>query len=176
MNTVAHAEAAPAYDVDAGGSVRLNDAGQSLRTQYEALKTQVEALDRSWCDALLASLFVRHPWLQSLTMTAGSSWEYDDSGGCYLSGFCRVDSVCFVASVALPQDVLDEGTADHDLAADLLGDALDDEGADLALTLLREDRSEDRVFTFEREPLLRQFQLLAAVADSEPRPTGHASP
>ncbi|MCK6394978.1 hypothetical protein G7047_02805 [Diaphorobacter sp. HDW4A] len=29
--------------------------------------------------------------------------------------------------------------------------------------------------TFERGPLLRQFRLLAATADSEPRPTGHAS-
>lgn len=176
MNTVAHAEATPAYRVDAAGNIRLNDAGQSLRTQYEAFKTQVEALDRSWCDAVLASLFVRHPWLQSLTMTAGTSWEYDDSGGCYLSGFCRIDTVSFVASITLPEYVLDEGAADHTLAADLLGDTLDDEAPDLALMLLGEDRSEDRVFTFERESLLRQFRLLAATADSEPHPTGHASP
>ncbi|MCL1960608.1 MAG: hypothetical protein FWG56_02240 [Desulfovibrionaceae bacterium] len=116
----------PAYHVGKDGIVRLNDAGQALREQHKNIEAQVAKLDRNWSDAVLAALFLRHPWVDTLTIEVSSNWGYNDFGDHYLSSWCRVEEVGIVACAALPGDILgDDGQVDLHVAALLLGDALD---------------------------------------------------
>ncbi len=162
----------PAYILSEGGTVLLNEAGQAVNAQYLALKSQYDGLNRSWCEAQLAALFVRHPWLAAITLRVSKSWEYDDAGGYYFSGCCRVENVAIEASCEPLEAYRDDGTLDLDLAASGLEVELDHKAPDLALLLLGEDASEERELSFEREALLSRFRLPST--GEAPAPAEHS--
>jgi hypothetical protein len=156
MSAASHA-ALPAHHVGKDGAVELNDAGRALRAQYESLKVQMDALDHDWCQAVLASLFLRNPWIDALTLTASADLTYDDCGRCFQSGYWRVEAVEIVPAAALPNEILDDGEVDLDLAADLLSDVLNDGVPDLALSLLGDDYSQDQRLSLSRAKFLKRF-------------------
>ncbi len=158
MSALQHA-APPAYQVDENGRIRPNEAGQALLVQHRAVKAQIEVLNRSWCNATLAVLFVHHPWVEALTLRISSSWEYDDSGGCYRSGSCRVQALDIAPGMKLPEEILQDGYVDQALAAEMLTDMLNDDSGDLALLLLEEDESEDRTLSFKRAEVLESVVI-----------------
>ncbi len=69
--------------------MKLNVAGQALVAQYHAITSRFEALQRSWAEAEIIALFVRHPAARTFALNVFSNWEYDDSGEVYLGGFCQ---------------------------------------------------------------------------------------
>lgn len=155
-------EASPACVVSEDGAVEFNQAAHALVTQNNDLKLRHDALKLSCGQAQVAALFMRHPSLVSMTLRLSTSWEYDDSGGFHLIGSCLVENVRIDTFYEPPEAILNSGRPDTDLAALQFTDELDDEAPDLALALLGEDRSEDRVLTFQREELLRQLGLPSA--------------
>lgn len=142
----------PTYLVGEDGKIHLNAPGQALLKRYQDMKVLYDALDASWGAAVLAALFVSHPWLDALTITVETSWEYDDAGSFFKSSSCRVDEVSFAPSGEHPQEIVIDGEPDESLAAGWVSDVLDEEGPGFALSLIDDDSSE-RTLTITRAAL-----------------------
>lgn len=169
-------DASPAYGIAQDGTVQLNETGLALEAQYRAIAPRYEALQSNWAQAEIAALFVRHPSVLAIDLQLSASWEYDDSGGHYLSGSCRVDEVCLDAACPQVEEFMDGGEPDVGEAAAQLESELDDVSHDLALVLLHKDGSEDRRLTCKREEVLAQFGQTSNVPAPAPATTGTPSP
>jgi len=169
-------EASPAYGIAPDGTVQLNEAGLALESQYRAIAPRYEALQRSWTLAEIAALFVRHPSVLAFDLHLLASWEYDDSGGHYLSGSYRVDDVCLDAACPQVEEFVDGGEPDAQQAAAQLESELYDVGHELALVLLREDGAGDRQLTCKREEMLAQFGQTSNASAPAPTTTGTPTP
>lgn len=152
-------DASPAYGIAPDGTVELNAAGQALVAQYHVTKSRFDALQRSWAQAEIAALFVRHPAVRIVVLNVFSSWEYDDAGEHYLRGSCLVKDVCLDPDSPQIEEFMDDGKPDSELAAEVLESELDDTNHDLALELLGADGIEDRLLPCKREEVLAQFGL-----------------
>jgi hypothetical protein len=111
------------------GHVLINRAGLDLLNRFEALKTQVKALDAAFAGALLASVFTHRPWLQALHLTVGAEQQPYD-GGSFRSIHLRVSQVKPLEGVPLPADLeidghFDDGAAAFELERSLRKDATD---------------------------------------------------
>lgn len=156
----------PTYLVGEDGRVHLNAPGRALLKQYQDMKVLYDALDASWGAAVLAALFVSHPWLDALTITVSTVWEYDDAGSYFKSSSCRVDEVSIAPSGEYPEEVVDDGEPDESLAVDWLSNVLDEEGPGLALSLV-DDAASERTVTISRvalAPLLTQRPVSGSAA------------
>ncbi|ASI68604.1 hypothetical protein BA022_08555 [Diaphorobacter nitroreducens] len=163
-------EASPAYSVTPDGTVRINAAGAALEVQYADISAQFGKLQHNWTQAEIAALFVRHPSVRSFDLRLSSSWEYDDSGGCYLSGSCTIDNVCLDPASAQIGEFLEGQAPDTGLAAEVLERELDDTGHDLALVLLREEGSDALCLGCQREETLATLGWSATDSSPEPEP------
>lgn len=165
-------EESPAYCIAPDGTVRPNEAGLALEAQYRAIGPQYEALQHSWAQAEIAALFVRHPSVLAVDLHVFASWEYDDTGGHYLSGSCRVDNACLDEACPQVAEFMDGGEPDAEQAAAQLESELYDVGHELALVLLREDGADDRWLTCKRDEMLAQFGKASTAPAPAPTATG----
>ena len=167
MNTIPPMDL-PAYHLGQDGAIWLNAAGQALLAQYKDIKARIAVLERSYCNAAVAALFLRNPWVGALTLTVSSDWEYDDCGNYFLSGSCCVDAVELVPSAVLPDDLEDDGQVDLDQVNALLSDELNDEAPEVAITLLGEDQAKELQIPFTREALLTRLNLIPVLDGTAP--------
>lgn len=124
-------EEQPAYLAGADGAVALNAAGIEADARYRAARADRERLDRSWAGATLAALFVRHAWLDAVTLTFEVTFEYDDSGRFYRCIRCQASAVRAVPGLELPEEAAPDGDFDLDAASSLVEEALEDGEFDL---------------------------------------------
>jgi hypothetical protein len=119
------------YLVDAGGSIRINEAGSGVVRAFRDAERAYDQLQLAWAGACLAGLFIRHSWLQSLRITLTATAEYNDEGGSYRSVSNSVAQVQPVPGVPLPASMLDQGEFDGAWAAQLIEIDLDEIDLDL---------------------------------------------
>lgn len=144
----------PTYLVHAGGELRLNDAGIEADQQYRKARAIHEALDNSLAGAILARLFLKHAWLDAVTLSFEVTSEYDDSGGSYRSVHCQASATSAVPGYALPNDLLAESEFDPDAAASLVEDELADADFDLYTGLAEYPQGFDEMtVSLERSPV-----------------------
>ncbi|MDZ7855757.1 hypothetical protein [Sphaerotilus sp.] len=108
MSSITPAPAAD-YRLGASGQIELTEEGEAVVRAFREAEAAFDALEPSWAGAYLASLFVRHPWLQSLRIALRASAEYDDQGGSYRSISNSVSAVSSIPGAALPEDLTDDG-------------------------------------------------------------------
>lgn len=174
--TATHQDAPPAYTVEPDGTVQINAAGAALQAQHTVIAAQFRELLCGWARAEVAALFVRHPSVLAFDLHLSLSWEYDDSGGCFLSGTCTVGSVRLDPAIPQIDEFLEDGEPDAEVAAEILESELDGIRHDLARVILGEDDSNDRRETYQRADMLTllgphlnaSLQAPATAAESSP--------
>ena len=119
------------YLVQADGTLAPNDAGVELQACYQRVRAEREALDSSWAGAVLARLFLKHAWLDAVTLSFLVRAEYDDCGGYYRCTQGQAHTVRAVPGQPLPDDLFPEGTFDQDNAQHILESEIEDDEADL---------------------------------------------
>lgn len=124
-----------AYLVQGDGRLALNDTGADLVAQYRRMRTEHDALEASWAGAVLVRLFMKHAWLDALTLSFTATPEYDDSGGYYRCVGCNAQAVRTVPQQPLPEDLFPGGEFDPDAAAQLLEAEFEDDQCDLYAAL-----------------------------------------
>ncbi|MDE2300272.1 MAG: hypothetical protein KGK18_19150 [Burkholderiales bacterium] len=158
MNTIDTPEAAD-YTLNGAGRVVLNDAGSAVVAAFRQAETAYDTLQQSWAGACLASLFLRHPWLQSLRITLSASAEYNDQGGSYRSVSNSVTQVLAVAEASLPDSLVDEGVFDDISAISEIEQDLEDFDHDLYLSISNApDEYGDLVFDLNRSAIALLLQ------------------
>lgn len=116
----------PGYLLQADGPVVLNVAGAQARARYDAARAERDRIEHSWAGAMLAGLFLRHAWLEAVTLTFEVTSEYDDSGGFYRCIRCSVSACRAVAGQVLPPQDFPEAVFDPDAAVSTIADDLAD--------------------------------------------------
>lgn len=124
-----------AYLVQGDGGLALNNTGADLVAQYQRVRTEHEALEASWAGAVLARLFLKHAWLDALTLSFTVTPEYDDNGGYYRCIGCNAQAVRAVPQQPLPEDLFPEGEFDPDAAGSFLEAEFEDDQCDLYAAL-----------------------------------------
>jgi len=130
MNSMTQQSTAASY-MASRGTVFINKAGEDIRSHFEALRTQVRALNASHAGALFARLFTDRPWLQALRLSVCAEQASLDKGGSYRSISLRVSEVRPLSGAQLPDDLAFEGELDHDAAAFALEASLVETATDL---------------------------------------------
>lgn len=123
------------YLVQADGTLAPNKAGEELQACYQRVRAEQEALDSSWAGAVLARLFLKHTWLDALTLSFTVTSEYDDSGGYYRCISCNAQAVHAVPQQPLPEDLFPDGEFDPDAAGQFLEAEFEDDECDLYASL-----------------------------------------
>ncbi|AEF88800.1 hypothetical protein DelCs14_1774 [Delftia sp. Cs1-4] len=158
----------PAYLLGADGGVVLNAAGSEADARYRAARAEREQLDRSWAGAILARLFLRHDWLEAVTLSFEATAEYDDGGGYYRCIRCTASAPRTAPLAALPEELSSQGALDIDAATALLEDELEDCAFDLYTGLAEYPEGyEDLTLPLERRaiaPLLHQCPFDGSLA------------
>lgn len=131
------------------GSLALNAAGRDLTERMSETNRAMERLNRSWIGAFIAALFVDRPWLASFRLTIGASYEFDDSGGTYLSYWSAVSEVAGVDSCPTPAALCGHGALDADLVAEELRGAIECHERTF-LEIVRGDGGGTATLTFRR--------------------------
>lgn len=157
--TALHQDAPPAYTVDLDGTVRINAAGAALRAQHAVVDAQFRELARGWARAEVAALFVRHPSVLAFDLDLSLNWEYNDSGGCYQSGWCTVGNVCLDPASPQIDEFLKDGEPDAEEAAGVLECELHLLRHDLAMVILGDDDCDERRETYRRGEMLALLGL-----------------
>lgn len=134
MSTETH-EDRPAYALQADGTLALNGAGIALETRYQKARIGHQALQASWTGAFLARIFMKHAWLDAVTLSFAVSMEYDDSGGFYRYVSCRAEATRAVPQQALPQEQFPDGEFDANAAERIVEDEIEDGKCDLHASL-----------------------------------------
>ena len=118
------------------------------------MRAEHEALDASWAGAVLAGLFLKHAWLDALTLSFTVTSEYDDSGGYYRCISCNAQTVRPVPQQLLPEDLFPGGDFDPDAAGQFLEAEFEDDEFDLYAGLSgTPDGYSDLDVTLTRQPI-----------------------
>lgn len=144
------------YLVQADGTLAPNKAGEELQACYQRVRAEQEALDSSWAGAVLARLFLKHVWLDAMTLSFLVRAEYDDCGGYDRCIQSQAHAVRAVARQPLPEDLFPDGTFDQDSAQRVLEAEIDGDKADLYASLSAPPHGfDDLDVTLERQPIAR---------------------
>ncbi|MFT3815634.1 MAG: hypothetical protein QM740_20095 [Acidovorax sp.] len=148
-----------AYLAQADGTMALNNAGADAQARYRAARADQDWLERSLAGALLAGLFLQHPWLDAVTLTFQVSSEYDDSGGFYRSILLKARMARPVPGRLLPEEEFPESAFDADCAACLIEEVLEDCEFDLHTGLADYPEGYDELtVSLERSPVTALLQ------------------
>jgi hypothetical protein len=123
------------YLVQADGTLAPNKAGEELQACYQRVQAEQEALDSSWAGAVLARLFLKHVWLDAMTLSFIVRAEYDDCGGYGRCIQSQVHAVRAVAQHSLPEHLFPGGTFHQDSAQRVLEAEIDGDETDLYASL-----------------------------------------
>lgn len=130
MSTETRVERA-AYLMQADGNLVPNSAAAEVEARYREAQADQQALDASWAGARLAGLFLKHAWLDAVTLSFEVNAEYDDSGGFYRCISCNPDAIRAVPQQAVPEESFPNREFDADVAAQILRDEIEDDEFDL---------------------------------------------
>jgi len=165
-------EMQPAYTVRADGKLFLNMAGVNTLARYEKALKSKQVLDISRAGAILARLFMRHHWIDCLTLSLSATPARNYQGTYFRSVTYEVSALHAVPQQALPLDLFPTGNFDVVVAENFIYEELIDDNYDLYRGLARQDLNgyASAAVTLERDaiaPLLQQRPIdgyLAAIA------------
>ncbi|MCX4150006.1 MULTISPECIES: hypothetical protein [Paraburkholderia] len=149
--------ATPTYFLS-GGKFLLNDAGQKVNSEYEHAAAEKRKLDATWAGALLARLFIDHPWLAGMTIELRASAVTDDDGVTFRSVVASVSDVIHVDGVPLAESVDAAGNLCQDRATDLLENVLQDNDADLYASFAEPHEYDDIDLIVRRDAIAELLQ------------------
>lgn len=129
-------EEKPDHILNSRGLIALNEAGSDLAEQFAKVERPYQHLRQAWVGAILARLFQRYAWLQSLTVTLTCEIAADLDGGQCTSFGCAVTRVAAVPGADLPEPLLFAGGFDDMSAMALLDANLAIDGHDLCVSII----------------------------------------
>lgn len=139
-------EEGPDHILTSRGLIALNEAGSELADRFAQVERPYLHLRQAWVGAILARLFQRYKWLQSLTITLTCKIETDYSGGQYENVGCTVTHVKAVPGADLPEPLQFAGGFDDLSAMALLDAGLAFDSHDLYVSIVN-TRGQSRVCT-----------------------------
>jgi hypothetical protein len=144
-------------DVDYVADVKAvgpSSEAQTLINVLRAMRPIEDCLDLAWVGAMVAHMFMKHAWLQSVSLGVSAESQYNDEGGSYMSHSVRFTSVTRVPGVHLPDDLANEdGAFDDEGAVELLEHECEDEAFNFAAPFLSANAEDEVTLQLNREAL-----------------------
>ena len=114
-----------------------SSSAQTIVEAINRLRVIGEQLDIAWCGAAIAAIFLKRPWLHSITVEITAESQFSDEGGTYMSRTIAFSGAIAVAGATVPPELrTPDGELDSDALADELREEHDDSAWDFGLPFL----------------------------------------
>ena len=145
-----------------------SSSAQTIIEAIHRLRVIGEKLDIAWCGAAIAAIFLKRPWLHSVTIEITAESQFGDEGGTYMSRTIAFSRAIAVTGATVPSDLrTPDGELDSDALADELREEHDDSAWDFGLPFLEPGQGGEVTLLPTRDQLAPVLSRPGAVSGIE---------